>query len=206
VLNIDLGGKNAVRVGKEEVDLKLQIHGLVSGYATINVLQLFEKDLIIFGEWNDRPVTTFGAQQLYQSFITQGVRSLDPDNFMELIINTNNIDLSTLSKDMHAGDSLPPLHCDDAEEIGTLYLAGGRHRVEALKMWANDTTTQIAALKSRIAYLEAHPEEVTDADEKNAEALKELEILLPSIGIWGVRVFEWGKFFNRGHVLDWSMN
>ncbi|KAH7905678.1 hypothetical protein BJ138DRAFT_1118256 [Hygrophoropsis aurantiaca] len=155
-------------------DTKMAEDALI-GYARIDVIDM--KESISFGRWNPRDLKVAEAQQILDSFQTNGMDRFKYQHAIPICVN-----LSDIVQDTYQPKSTPYVY-EDALKLPLMqlktpaaggadpiiYAAGGRHRSWAIDRYISIINQQI---KDLVGEIEAEPnEEESFKEAKYAEAL-----------------------------------
>lgn len=171
---------------------------------TVNVMNVLDPPLPLeFGRWNDRPMVPSVAQGLFDTMKSQQVHAYKFMNLIPLVASKSEIDPSCVSLDYTRGENGPVLKLT-AEGLRrkVIVAAGGRHRVEAVRLMVEEGRQKVAKLKERIAKEEKHDWVTTEEATKRTDKLEVLRKKAAQIGVQTQRLSHWGVIvYERG---EWS--
>jgi hypothetical protein len=154
-----------------------------------------------FGKWNNRLLDEKQAKKLAKEMTDRGMRPFGQGNLLPLVISRDKLEEGCIHMNPNA-EAAPMLELTDEviEEGTTLMMAGGRHRQRATEILKAQSDTMIENLEAEIERLEegleksrarAKDEEVI---RKLAEILAEERVVNEKVGIWGIVVYDAGKW------------
>lgn len=108
---------------------------LASALFSVNVMNLFNplKD-IQFGKVNTRALVDAEALNLQKAMTEQGMKPFSSENLIPIVIERRHVDATCIWTGVHAYDA-PDLKLSEEgeQELTKMELAGGRHRLEAVR-------------------------------------------------------------------------
>ncbi|KAF8322968.1 hypothetical protein F5887DRAFT_1086906 [Amanita rubescens] len=183
---------------------------------SVNVINLFNAPMEIhFGNWNTRPLVALEWKKLKASMTAQGIKSFSNEHMMPLVIKRRHVDPSCVDNNVsgYAAKTLA-LSEEGKQEVKRLEMAGGRHRLAAVKSIKQDKEQDVAKLKKQHQILSKKRAVKDDAVTKKLQNLKDyeekiakLEEEISKIGLWGVIVYDEDKLKEDERLLPYlSMN
>jgi hypothetical protein len=201
-VNMDDGGDDAMEnETAKHCDEEEMIH---ASQFSVNVINLFNPPKEInFGKWNTRPLVPLEWKKLKASMTAQGIKSFSTEHMMPLVIKRKYIDMSCVDNKASGYEAKTLELSEEGKQPGVvvkLEMAGGRHRMAALKSIKEDKEKDLAKLKKQHLGLSKRRFTKDDAVAKKMQDLKDYEERMASlkeeiskIGLWGVIVYDEGK-------------
>ena len=170
---------------------------------SINVLNILDppKELSL-GRWNPRDLEPKHWKRLKLSMLDNEIKPWNYENMIPIIISPRHVDPSCISTNITDPSKSPvfKLSPDGERELSKILLAGGRHRIQAVKSIHDDKQAEQKKLKEKLEKLrKAEPKRETlkkryDQDMTDLEdRILDGEKYLSTIGPWGVILYDEGK-------------
>ena len=175
---------------------------LASALFSVNVMNLFNplKD-IQFGKVNTRALVDAEAVNLQKAMTEQGMKPFSSENLIPIVIERRHVDATCIWTGVHAYDA-PDLKLSEEgeQELTKMELAGGRHRLEAVrkireakkKVLASARKKSSAQRKKRVRKDAA----MLKRDKRLAEMEAEEEAMeneIEELGRWGFALYDKGE-------------
>ena len=175
---------------------------VIAAQFSINVIDLFNPPLEIhFGKWNSRPIDLDEWTKLKVAMTQQGIKPFTPVNMMPLVISPRHVDTSCVENNLNGYKAKTlTLSEEGKREVKRLLMAGGRHRMAAIKSIKADKEEELEKLTADLDTLkEKNPTKAKAIAKKLAdieEKEKKIAVLkeeISKLGIWGVILYDQGK-------------
>lgn len=158
-----------------------------------------------FGVYNDRPQNEAEVNKLVACFQESGIVSMKDVTAIPLIMKTSRIDnKDSLVKNFDDPDVVPELELD-IEDIDTIIVASGQHRLAALEKYNYSLKEQYQKHVSKRKKVEVlkniNQEHVATFNEAH-QAMCELKGAMEDVGKWGVVIYDEGACVSA--VSVWS--
>ena len=173
------------------------------GYGRIDILALEER--LEFGTWLGRDVSPQEVTKLTGSFDEGGIQRYAPGNMMPLVIPRSSIlGIETLPSQLGPNEKPPILNFIPG--TFSIKLAGGQHRLAALKKYKVPFAEKAKAVERQLRSARDH-------DDGSLESCKRIELWetelvhltceLEEYGFWGVAVYDEGESITTNVVLSY---
>ncbi len=193
----------AVGVAKKKELTKIEVPSirsratdrLASARISINRMNLLHPPIPLrFGQWNDRSLVERYAKVLQNSFQTQGVRSLEMENMIPLVIRKDHLDSKCLDfRGLNAAEAPFLLLSSEGLKASSIKVAGGRHRCRAVELEAERLSTEIKRLEGKIEDDDTATEEEKDMNRAYRTTIETLTKEKERVCTWGVVIYDEGK-------------
>jgi hypothetical protein len=196
------GPKKAGTTAKETAKASLDEMQVVEAQFSINVINLFDAPKSIhFGKWNPRPLIQGEWKKLKVAMTQQGIKAFTPENMMPLVISARHVEPSCVQNSIKGYEAKAlVLSAEGEREVKKLQMAGGRHRMAAMKSIKADKEGEMQKLKKAQGKVSRRKATKPSAVEKKAgeleeigKKIEELEEEISKIGRWGVILYDEGK-------------
>ena len=181
-----------------------QLKNALLGYSTLELLQ--HEDRLVFGTWNPRPLQPKQVHRLTESFHTDGLDRFDLKSVIPIVVPKDSVDLTSLLLDPSEPLKLTELKLHPNRHGMAIKCAGGRHRLEALKMYLKELKDVQDDLIREQDHIAGVPDEEISNEEKRRfekvlpEEIKKLQGMRNYGGQWMVAVYDEGMIqFDRFH-------
>jgi len=179
----------SIRVTKGSLDNELA--DAMIGFAKVNLLSPLKP--IFFGSFNSRPIDNKSVQALVANMEFVGVQSDRYENAIPLLVNPGDIDLSSIERDITDISQAPDLKLTN-ESVEMFQAAGGRHRMEAVKVLNVRLEEKIEVLRRQIERLKIKKSNKNNERRQAlTQDLKILEAKMAGLGWWTVILYNKGK-------------
>lgn len=185
--------KNTVDAQSENRRLDAGCAKAVIGWGTVDL----RDPRFHFGMWNSRPVNPSAQGALVQSFHRDGENTMRPANALPIIVNREDIDLSTLCTYDEIADKAGPVKFVTADGV-VVEIANGQHRFRAHEVYYTIIGTQANAATRHVEYLQSRKDTAAD-DPELLQAIAhrdERVAYFKTLGSW------LGTFYDYGKRLD----
>lgn len=175
---------------------------LADAQFSINVINLFSppKDFN-YGKINSRALVDREATNLRKAMTEQGMKPFSIENMIPIVIARRHVDPTCITSGMNAYNAPDlKLSVEGMKELRELELAGGRHRVAAMKQLHDIKMTEVTEVHKKMITMEnkkldeqfdQRKKDMTVQAYRNLEAKKEKEV--DELGRWGVVLYDKGK-------------
>jgi hypothetical protein len=164
---------------------------------------------LIFGKWNNRPVTEKHVKQLLGSMKKQGVRAFNPANRIPLIVEKGDLASNCVTRDTTLGSEVPMLELSEAGKgKGGISAAGGQHRWYAWKMAFDQGRSNIQKIEGQLSGLR---NKALKGDKSKANRTLQIEKLegdiasekafMDAISVWGTVAYDACKWCIEYFIL-----
>jgi hypothetical protein len=160
------------------------------GYARIDILALEER--LEFGTWLGREVSAAEVTRLIGSFDQEGIQRYEIGNMMPLVIHRSSI-VGAITLPSNLGPNEKPPRLNFVPGTTTFKLAGGQHRLSALKKYkvafaekAKTAKRQLESSRKHQDGSEASRNQIAHWQSEYSRITSELE----EYGYWGVAVYD----------------
>lgn len=166
---------------------------------SVNLINLFDTPKEIhFGKWNSRPLVDVEWKKLKEAMTMQGIKSCSPEHMMPLIISPRHVEASCIETNLNGYEGkMLVLSAEGEREVKKLQMAGGRHRLAAIKSIKEDKDKELLKLTDARDKLSkrkvSKPDAVAKKMEEYEKKIAVLEEEISKIGIWGVILYNEGK-------------
>ncbi|KAI5999911.1 hypothetical protein EDD15DRAFT_2362418 [Pisolithus albus] len=131
---------------QERWRIQTQVKHALLGYAILDLIDY--ADCLVFGTWNPRLLQSKQVQHLLESFHADGLERFDLNTVIPIVIPKSNVEEASLTQDPSDPSKLSEmkLRLQTSLPGAQIKCAGGRHRVEALKLYLADIKVHIDQL------------------------------------------------------------
>jgi hypothetical protein len=176
----ELSGKEAMQQAQKQ---SLEQRQAFLGYGCLDIFKY---------KWlqgpNKREVNSRERDRLADSFVKHGRKWWEPENMIPVVLARDLLDLSTVTKD--TPDPAKPVRFNENDDDMELLYLGGGHRMAALKKLRDSMQVKLDD-----AELVIRDEKISDERRKALELeISGYQSSLPSLGFWGIRFYDAGKF------------
>lgn len=193
--------------GEEESEIEVTSHNLLDakmGAArfSMNIVNILDPPKpLLLGRWNPRELDPKQWRRLKQSMLDQDLKPFNFENMIPIVIERRHVDDTCITTT--ANPSTAPLLklSDEGErDLKELVLAGGRHRIQAVKSIRDDRQAELKKLQEKLRKLQKRDPKREGAKEKLdvevdrlEEEIDDLRRYISTLGPWGVMLYEEGK-------------
>jgi len=182
---------------QERWRIQRQLKNALLGYSTLELVQ--NEDRLVFGTWNPRQLQPKQIRRLTKSFQSDGLDRFDLKSVMPIVVPKDSIDLTSLTLDPSEPSKLTELKLQPNCHGMAIKCAGGKHRLQALKLYLRDLRSaqdDLIREQDRIAGIP--DEEISNEDKRRfkkvlPEAMKKLQGIQNYGGQWMVAVYDEGE-------------
>lgn len=172
---------------------------------SMNVMNILDppKELLL-GRWNPRELDAKQWRRLKQSMLEHDLKPYNFENMIPIVVQRRHVDSTCIS--ITADPSTSPLFklSESGErELTHLVLAGGRHRIQAVKSIREDRQGELKRLQERRKKLQKRDPKGDPAKEKLDREVDELEDeidelkrYISTLGPWGVILYDEGELIS----------
>ncbi|KAI6035898.1 hypothetical protein PISMIDRAFT_15689 [Pisolithus microcarpus 441] len=131
---------------QERWRIQTQVKHALLGYAILDLVDY--ADSLVFGTWNPRLLQSKQVHHLLASFHADGLERFDLNTVIPIVIPKSNVEEASLTQDPSDPSKLSEmkLRLQTSLPGAQIKCAGGRHRVEALKLYLADIKAHVDQL------------------------------------------------------------
>ena len=164
----------------------------IFGFARVDLLKPLLP--IIHGEFNKRPLNQKALDQLVQNMEAEGVHSDLYETAIPLLANPDDIDPSSIVKDVSKISQAPDLKLSAKGKgrVDRFYAAGGNHRTEAVREFKKRLTKRVDGFKAKL--------KTNGQSQDLVEKIREGEDKIARVSNWTVILYDESKSI----LIDWK--
>lgn len=153
----------------------------------------------MLGTWNKRELNATEANKLKGMMTNQGIKAYTMENMIPIVIERQHVDAACIWSGMN-GYGAPPLQLSEEgiREMKGLLLAGGRHRIAAVRALQTEGNTKLQALRAQIKEatkkMDAEDDEIGVSLDQMKIKEEEMVANMAANENWGVILYDYGKF------------
>lgn len=170
---------------------------------SVNIINLFNPPKpLVLGSWNKRELNMTEANKLKDMMTRQGIKAYTMENMIPIVIERHHVDQACIWSGM-SGYGAPPLQLSEEgmQEIKGLLLAGGRHRIAAVKALRAEANAKLQALRVQIKEAAERKTTATEDDDEVEVSLDQMKIdeegmvaNMTANEHWGVVLYDHGEY------------